>query len=80
MSKKPLNLLLSPYTVEQRYNARLRALKKDLSALDEGSLMMAEDIMIALYEYLEEYDDPNIENAILNLGQSLHWVQCFINE
>lgn len=72
--------ILSPECFEKRYKARLAHLKRDLKSYDDGHLNLVEDVMIALYEYLQEYDDPNIENATLNLGQSLHWVQCFINE
>lgn len=72
--------ILSPECFEKRYKARLAHLKRDLKVYDDDTMILVEDIMLALYTHMQEYEDPNIENAVLNLGQSLHWVQCFIYE
>lgn len=72
--------LLSPECFEKRYKARLAHLKRDLEIYDDGSLELVEDLLVTIHNYLAEYESLEIQNATLNVGHTIYWIQRYIYE
>lgn len=77
MKKANLTLITNNVPHEERIQRRIDAFAADIMASD-GEMAHIEDILIAVHDYLIEYDDPNIENAAVKIKESIFYVTEFM--
>lgn len=77
--KPDLKLIKSPYTHEERIQARIDAFHKDIMAGD-GDISYVEDILAALHDYLIQYEDEDIILSTFKIKEAIFYIANFNKE
>lgn len=71
-----IKLINSPYTQEQRIQARIDAFRADLLAGD-GDVHYVNDILDVVFTYLSEYQDEDIYASTIKIKEAMFYLDNF---
>jgi pullulanase/glycogen debranching enzyme len=73
---KNIKLINSPYTQEQRIQARIESFRKDLIR-GEGDMHYINDILDVVFNYLAEYEDDDIHASTIKIKEAIFYIDNF---
>lgn len=71
-----LTLISNPLTYEQRMEARIEALRRDLFSGD-GDMEYCEEMLRCIHDYLLQYEDEDIIMSIFKIKEAIFYVAHF---
>ena len=72
-----LKLIKSPYTQEERIQARIDSFRKEFMAGD-GEMEQVEEYIDVILEYLAQYDDPMLDQAFVRMHECKFWLSAWM--
>ena len=73
-----LKLINSPFTTEERLQARINALRTELF-IGEGDLVYVDEVLRICYRYLCQFESEDIYISTIKLKESIFYIDHFIN-